>query len=389
MPSSDPNLDALMVDWLYDELTPTEARSFEEHLRTHPEVQAEVSALKRTRAAFQDMQQSEPAPALTSILLHEAALAVEKQPGFWARVAALFQPVFLHPAASAMATVIVVAGVAGALYSRNGDMMVEPMATRSESAAQVAAPATAPATASRGGSIAPLEIQKAGAKLGERTDYAVDMASEQEEDSIEEASTVVALPEKREAKKSVPRSFKANKKRSTDGVVIGGIVANAVSGAGAFAQPPEPNTDADAEDSSSGFGDKLELSGRKEEVAQEGKYGRRRVAKPKQSGRQSSPQGLRKKMPAKDASWEANQMASLKAAKGKKRCNEVSQIANDILDKKPKYYKDKVAGTKVVGDCGAYVANETRRRSKVRSKQGRKGAPSKRAASPDREAAAQ
>lgn len=133
-------MDELMMDWLYEELDPARSARVAEHAGGCARCSAELAALRRTREAFRDMPDLEPPPALSAILLHEAArrapsaeagavvVAVpsDGDTGLWARIAAWLRPLALHPAATAACTVVLLAGVAGALYVRGGGEMAAP-----------------------------------------------------------------------------------------------------------------------------------------------------------------------------------------------------------------------------------------------------------------------
>lgn len=432
MSSSDPKFDALMVDWLYDELDPAEAKSFEEHLESNPDALAEASALKRTRAAFQDLGDSEPPPALSSILMHEAARAVEQSPSLWARCAALFQPIFLHPAASAMATLVIVAGVAGALYSNKGDMVAEPTARsnaiqleRGNQAGNVpqAEPVAAPSALPTGGFA---ETTTVAGELNDQSEpqespsqegYRVGLASDGDEAAMEAAkdAPVAELKERADevdtsftpsrrtakGKGSEGLRFDAKQRRSSRERTtrLRDANANAISGAGSFAKAPEsPGGDAwqlnlegagasdkRSESESSRKAAKSKPTTKRDSLKKSKKKAQRpRPSAPSNKNARSNTAG--KKEVA--ASWEEEKTALLNAAARGKRCREAGRVANDILDRKPAYYKKKVEGSKAVGACRSYVASETKRRASLRSKRTAKSRKSKSGSIPSKAKAA-
>jgi len=137
------DIDALMMDWLYQELEPSQAGPFDDHVAGCPRCQGELEAMKRTRAALRDLPEAEPPASITAILMHEAArkapTAVAVEPaggggrrGLFGWLSGLFMPISQHPAAAALATLVLVAGVAGALYVRGEHRVAEP---RTDSAA--------------------------------------------------------------------------------------------------------------------------------------------------------------------------------------------------------------------------------------------------------------
>jgi Putative zinc-finger len=130
-------MDELMMDWLYDELDPTSSARVAEHVGICPRCSAEVGALRRTREAFRDLSDLEPPASVSAILLHEAARRapaaahhpspdVAAAAGFGARLRSWFRFPALHPAATAVATLVLVAGVAGTIYVRRGSDMAAP-----------------------------------------------------------------------------------------------------------------------------------------------------------------------------------------------------------------------------------------------------------------------
>jgi hypothetical protein len=411
MPSSEPNFDAKMVDWLYDELDPAEAKSFEQHLEANPAAQAEASALMRTREAFRDLDQSEPSAGLSSMLMHEAAQAAVKTPGLWATFSGWFQPVFMHPAASAMATLVVVAGVAGALYSRNGDMAAEPKAAAVHSSNEASAVAMEPSP-SLNAPMADPETAMGAAQAEERADkavegdeglaendgYRVGMADEMAQGAIEEAEDNLGARVE-EAKSAFGSSTAKNGPPGKGGFAFDGKEnrGSAASSGDGFADnksgsrgrgfasgpPPAEAVTPSPTSKSDDRAPKRALSKKKA----------RKNAKPSsndplaRSLSVSSPKNT--KAPTRPAvAWEVQKNNGLKAAAKDKRCRDAGRIANDILEKNPSYYKKNVKGSKAVSDCGRFVASETQRRAKQRQKQAARsrkkaaGAPKKAKAAP-------
>ncbi len=397
MPSSEPNFDAKMVDWLYDELDPAEVESFERHLAADPEAQAEADALRRTRDAFRELDESEPAMALSSMLMHEAAKAVETSPSLWSRIAAFFQPVFFHPAVGAMATLVVVVGIAGALYSRNGDMAVEPVAALEQAEGQAAAniqePSAAPAAMMAEEEKPSDDWEGADTESLDEDDsandgYSVDVASKSAEGNIAAASTASrARIAKEESKqdKSLRRGMAFDQARPEPETAKRELFAdsktNAVSGGRGYAPPPPPSVKKPAGPGGS-------FAANKDLGKQSKKKSRARPKRNAPNESRSATGASNKQQDGQALSWEDEKTAVLKAAAKNKRCVEAGRIANDILDKKPTYYKRKVKGSKAVSDCNKFVAIETKRRAKARSKQAanaRKkaaGVPSKAKAAP-------
>lgn len=396
MPASKPDFDALMVDWLYGELPPDEVKSFEKHLESHPEAAAEAAALKETRAAFQGLESAEPPSALTAMLMHEAGVQADSK-SLWERFAAFFQPIVMHPAASAMATLVLVAGVAGSLYLRNGDMSSQPKA-KSESAApanvaslEAARDPAPPSPAAATAPVPPSEDNfKAGlaeeASAADGESYSLDVAGEQDQRDLD-----TALERNRALAKETSKGrgdFAFDGKKATgrrSGVVDRQLargsadapspepvvqsqseIANVVSGAGGFSQPGSTAGLVDFDDDGVAAGPTAKPVSKRP--------ARKSAPAPTKSDRSKTGKQKGKSVEKKNKapSWEARQNSNLQLAARGKRCKDAGRIANDILDKKPSFYRKSVEKTKGVSDCRFYVANETKRRAKSRAKRAAK-----------------
>jgi hypothetical protein len=160
-------MDELMMDWLYEELDPASSSRVAEHMGICPRCSAQAGALRRTREAFRGLSDLEPPASVSAILLHEAArrapsvaaAPVKAAParasdgeGFGAWLRSWLRPLAMHPAATALATLVLVAGVAGALFVRHGADMAAPRPVGSSEAppawtGEAAADRTSPASA--------------------------------------------------------------------------------------------------------------------------------------------------------------------------------------------------------------------------------------------------
>lgn len=144
------DIDALLIGALYGELTPADEARLTAHFESNPGDRSVLEALTQTRATVRASGlatfQLDPPQAISAILLQEAARRAPKvaarpvaddEPGWFARFVRSFMA---HPAMAAAAMIVVVAGVGGLLYSRQGkDQFAE---QRMEAA--VAAKDTAP-----------------------------------------------------------------------------------------------------------------------------------------------------------------------------------------------------------------------------------------------------
>jgi hypothetical protein len=124
------DIDALLVDAVYDDLSPADASRLEAHLASHPGDRVVLDGMRQARMAMREqrmaMPLAEPSPAISQLLLQEAARqAPSGKAGLWQRLMNWIAVAGSHPALAAAAVVVVVAGVAGVLR-RRGDVAPEP-----------------------------------------------------------------------------------------------------------------------------------------------------------------------------------------------------------------------------------------------------------------------
>jgi hypothetical protein len=147
------DLDALLVGALYGELTPAESERLAQHLESHPADKAALDDMTRARRAVQDSRifasMAEPPQSVSALLLQEAhrrapraVRAPAPAEGWFQRFLKAF---VAHPAMAAATMLVLVAGVAGTLYVKNGQLGAE------EKVAMDKAPSVARSEADRGG----------------------------------------------------------------------------------------------------------------------------------------------------------------------------------------------------------------------------------------------
>lgn len=378
MSSSNTDFDATLLDWLYGELDSDAMASFEAHLETHPEHRAEAHALRDTRMAFQELPQAEPSGALTAMLMQQAAASVQPKEGLWASIVGFFQPIVLHPAAAAMATVVLLAGVAGTLYLKNGNMVAEPTAASSKAERPSEAPgavAPEPAMFADRESEGLDEAKSKNAQEapdskadddGDSRSFSADLASPAQEevlraamsqdDSQLERQSRATGKSKLSAKDVTEKELQGARAEGRDGdnFAFNNSTSNAISG-GALALDGKPVVDqkAPAKKSRSSRG---MVGGSTAET----------IAPP-------SPTVSKTSTPAnKPQSWESQQVADFQVAARGKRCRDAGRIANDLKEKSPLAYKQNVKGSPEETDCSYYIASETKRRKTARTKRAAK-----------------
>lgn len=397
-------IDGLMMDWLYQELAPSEADRVTAHVGGCARCTAEVDALRRTRAVFRDLAHDEPPASVSAILLHEAARrapaagSARAEGSFFSRLLGWFQPVFAHPAAAAVATLVLVAGVAGTLYVRRGSELAEserparsastppsaasieldPEVVPPSGAAEPAAADPAPGAATtpeqpKDGYVADVLDAEGQAELRkqadskslarrDRSDKNAGFAHAGDDDldawdapkkKKAPAPTKPQTPAKTSRKPAPEPMLEQSAKRE---MMRGGEAANAVSGAdladgrssvgGLGSAPAAPTTAPTASASTS----------------------TRTPNDADASTEAYRPYRDQKKLTAAEVKWLSGQESKLSSAVKAKRCRDAASIANDILDRNADYYTKRVAGSKTVQPCSWYVSDETRRRRVSRSK---------------------
>jgi hypothetical protein len=122
-----------LLELLYGELPPDEERAVRARVAGDPGLSAELAELERVRQLARALPDAEPPGRLTAQLLSQAAqMAPRREPtsagaggGLWARLRSWFGPLIAHPGLAAMASLVLLAGVAGVLIVRGGDELTE------------------------------------------------------------------------------------------------------------------------------------------------------------------------------------------------------------------------------------------------------------------------
>ncbi len=158
------DIDALLIGRLYGELTDADEARLNAHLDSHPADKSALVGLTSARNAVRESRfltvQIEPPQAISALLLQEASRRAparvvaqddDKKESWFARFVGSFAR---HPAMAAAAMMVLVFGVAGTMYLRNGKSQFADQSTQTFGGAEVAkgspAPAAAPAIESDG-----------------------------------------------------------------------------------------------------------------------------------------------------------------------------------------------------------------------------------------------
>ncbi|HUS63896.1 MAG TPA: zf-HC2 domain-containing protein [Kofleriaceae bacterium] len=383
-------IDELMMDWLYRELDPSSSQAVEAHVGGCARCTAEIGSLRRTREVFREMAgDEEPPAAVSAILLHEAARRAPAvaprgaEAGFWDRVRAWFQPLFAHPAAAAMATLVLVAGVAGVLYVRNGSDMAKSDRVATSAATPPAGTTTMKADEPTGGAVAtatpmPTVSAEQGAapaaepepaKDAPADGYAAGLVDEKTQSELGRASTGAydkgfaaerrkPVESKKEAQDPAPKPARKLAKQS-----LRGDVANAVSGAdplvsgvGAEGTATRGRMETQAPKAPPPAGPSSTTASTRAPAASDGDDA---TVSPYRDRKALTPEELKKL---------DSQQAKLSSAVKAVRCNDAARIANDILDRSPEYYVQRNPATKKAQPCQSAISREMSRRQAARSK---------------------
>ncbi len=385
-------MDELMMEWLYDELDPSRSARVAEHVGGCARCSAEMSALRGTREAFRDLSDVEPPASITAILLHEAASAVAPSraavSSLWARLGAMLRPLALHPAATALATLILVAGVAGALYMRRGREMVRSGADvpASDAVSSVEAPRP-PQTAEEKAPSPPAapeasdrldEPQARIAHAGKDDGYKAEVLDSEAQAALEKAqddgdvggrnANERERDKKGAAAKSsargggkagdeprVPAPARSRKQAvqapaKEDRRVTAPVETGAAVGAGPRPADPEPETVVPTGGAAS--------AAASTPAAQA----------PLRGEASGELEGAEKPLSRQEQSWLASQEVKLRELVKRKQCPEAAVVANDILDRNPAYYDRRLRASKQVEPCLSHVGIELRRRASLRAR---------------------
>jgi len=142
------DIDALLIGAVYGELDEADQARLESHLASHPGDRAAMEALTETRtrvrADLARMPQTDPAPAISTLLLQEAARRAPRRKeaggGVLAWLQGLFTPIARHPALAGALALVLVGGSAAVLY-KTGKVTGEERPVATDHAPAAAPPA--------------------------------------------------------------------------------------------------------------------------------------------------------------------------------------------------------------------------------------------------------
>lgn len=355
------DIDGLMIDWLYGELDDAASHEVSGHVDACARCQAEQAAFSRTRDLFRELPAEEPAPSLTAMLIREAALSAAPvtsaaaapvtgtSRGFGAWISRLFQPL-MHPAFAAVATLVLVVGVAGTLYLQSdGDDQF------AESSVQSADKAAAGDTSLAAAVEEPeAKVASKPAALAPPTEVAADLGDDQPAGDPSDATrTADLLDSNREsALRGLEQNTKAKKKRPARTKIATAKSGAVVGTRGASKNdrrvrqqkpPPSPRFDLSKDKKRD-----AETEADEDSFAGDG-------ATPNSAA-------FRGGRPGSD-SWAQSLENKLTGAYKRSDCREAARLANDIRERNPSYYKKNTSDLAAVKKCRYYVNSERKRRT--------------------------
>lgn len=422
------DIDALMVDWLYEELDALTSAPFEAHVDGCTRCRGELDSLAYTRAAMRDLPQEEPPSSITAILLHEAAKRApaparaaaaplgddEARRGFFGWLASLLDPIVAHPAAAALATLVLVAGVAGSMYLRGGPQVSTPQVASHAEAPRAleeshqlpAAAAPAPEPTARMPGWAETE-ERGEADQGYAADLAAEVmdpadapddllgrnagipnAGDEAKKKRADLSQTLDLAKEQPARRRAPVATNAVSGADPlidleDGDVFEMQVKGELGNAPNADPPPPPIVTTKQLESDKPPVSKSPAGPMQPSVPPAGQpaAGESKPA--------DSPASVKKKDAAAERAWAQSQAKKLEDAARLKRCRDAAQIANDLLDRNPDYYYSKVTGSVAVKSCSGFVEAERKRRARVTRSKAKPKSPAPASGSKDAKAAPQ
>jgi hypothetical protein len=361
--------DSLLMDWLYEPAE--EQERAEQEVSAH---QGELDSFRRVREAFRELPEEEPPPALTAILMHEAAKRAPARParaatvehdeerGFFAWLGRIFGTMMAHPAATAAATLLIVAGVAGSLYVRGH--------TANEAQIDSAAPepglvaeldrAEAPAETATGESraAAAAEPTDEDLRLPYDNSYTITLADGELEEArnrdADKPTEKLELAKKQDTSAST-RSAPQKKSPSKD---FDEVQANVISGADRLIS-------ADDEDAVTS----VQKPGRGANARDQKPTGGAPASPPpaQWQGNVGGDSAGAESAPPADG-WAQDKHVQLVDEARRDQCAAAARTANDIRERAPAYYDDHVAGSEAYKRCSSTIVAERKRRA-ARSKE--------------------
>lgn len=359
--------DTLVVDWLYDELDPAEAARITRHVDGCAACWETAESLVQVRGLFRAMPEEEPPGAISARVLREAAAhAASRQERGLARlvsawITGAFGRALAHPAAAAVASLVLVAGVAGALFARG---RLEMAAPRLDSAAihrddvrgemgavaGVAGGSESSAVVSAPEAVQPSEMAEAGLDDDASRDRGRPSGTRaqlsQGKSGVERARRVLPARAEPRADREVERGLAA---WAGDAEEQTALLAQDVAGEAPLERPADRNGE--------GYRGGSGAAGDEAFVQAPAAAAPRQKAAEKPAGpvesEPASPPTDAAGAKLRTETWAESRHAELRAALRDQQCTRALGIASEIQAREPGYYRSQLASSEELAACRA------------------------------------
>lgn len=409
------NIDNDMVSWLYGELDDAASKEFESRLAQDEALRSQAEALKSVSLRFDALESDEPSMGLRGNLLREAAKESASK-SVWDRLVGSW---VMKPGVFAMATMVLVVGVAGVLHNRGGLEFAEQEMASSQSAGKESRAVRRDDEFSGGSNTVADKASESKGVLGTLNDEPVaEVLDESRQEALERASSVAS--EKKAETKRKSKLKQSTKKLAKSAPSKKRV--RSVSKGGAYAKKPKANSPSDlaadfdssnvyspskssefvnsvvgrdegeASLSSSGrdyakapqSAPKSEKSFGAKEGSAQGKSAPKRtksvpqtpapppVAAPVESSDDSDEESYKADSTSKESSKAVRSQEAFRAmekyAQGAKSCTPVAQMANNLRESDASFYAKNIKGSKSLKRCSKEISAERSRRLSRKSK---------------------
>jgi anti-sigma factor RsiW len=392
------DIDALLISALYGELTPADEARLSLHLESHPTDRTALADLTRARLAVRESRilerQVEPPQSISAMLLQEAARRaprkVDSEKRSWLQ--RLMMSLVAHPAMAAAATLVLVVGVAGSLYMRNGDQFADKTAATAPRSSDVTRPDVV-ATNTADPALqapAPGETPK-GAANEIATDHASGSAAGYQVHLDDTTTAPVAKAEPSRTRVPTGNPTLAHGAASADKNLKNGIIVARKDAPtprdfdGDKALDPVPNNDVN------GFSPSTDGKLAKQQQEQRAEAAKAPATKappaattPPVTG--STAQGTDRRVSDnkksdeerkadEDLVWARAQLAQAISFKQQKNCTAAAKTIVAIQKRTPDFYNQSVAGNRDLKECQAYVDLAREKDESQKSRASKRPAP--------------
>jgi hypothetical protein len=358
----DQELDALLVGALYGELGPADEARLAAHLESHPTDRTALDDMRSMRKTLVDSRFFElhfdPPPSVSAMLVQEAARRaprkVETGDGWFMRLTRSFAS---HPAMAAAAMLVVVVGVAGTLYMKQGADLARPSVVESK---PMIAIGSATAATDVPPSVPP------SAQPAAENGIVADLADKQLEQQGQLAkisdpskTSITPMPTSRSSPKGIiVTHHEAQPKELDRGEDANGNVA--------FATPPSPPPPPKAANDEY---KKTQTDGPAASAPAQAPHADVATVAPTTPGAAGGGAATAGKDAASSQdTWARDQHQRVASLVRGGRCEDAAPIAVEINKRAPDYYNSYVATDRTLKQCLSYIASAVEKQEATRAK---------------------